>query len=120
MLDLPNILLGITSAMNLGVMWFVYERDRDNPINKLFALFVLFIALWALAILLFRIVDDVALALLLIKFSYVSALLLAFCFYHFALLFPHSASPLIAHRLGTGLVAATVATILLIPGVLAH
>ncbi len=61
-------------------MWFVYERDRRNPINKLFALFVLFIALWALAILLFRVVDSVGAALALIQVSYLAALLLAFFF----------------------------------------
>jgi hypothetical protein len=120
MVDVPNILLGITAAANLGLMWFVYERDRDNPINGLFALFVLFVALWALAILLFRIVDTVGAALLLIRLSYVAALLLAYFFYRFSILFPHPQPFSSAHRFGTMALTAVVAIILLLPGVLAR
>ena len=89
MLDVPDILLSVASAANLVVVWFVYERDRHNPVNQLFSLFVFFIAVWGLIILLFRSVDNAAAALVLIKLSYVSALLLAFCFYRFALIFPN-------------------------------
>src|SRR5713226_8138526 len=120
MLDVPNILLGITAAVNVGLTWFVYERDRDNPINRLFALFVLFIAFWAFVVLLFRIVDDVSVALFLIKLDYVSALFFAFFFYHFAILFPHSEPPSFTHRVGTVVVAGFVAIVLILPGVLAR
>lgn len=118
--DIPNVLLGVTSAANLVVMWFVYERGPRNPVNRLFALFVFFIAAWALAILCFRTVTDTAAALLLIKLSYVSALLLAFCFYRFALLFPRIAPISAARRLSEYLVVAAVTAALLVPGVLAE
>lgn len=118
--DIPNVLLGVTSAANLVVMWFVYERDRRNPINRLFALFVLFVAAWALAILLFRVVSDPALALLLIELSYVSALFLAFCFYRFASLFPNAAPVSVARQAGEYLVVAAVTVVLLIPASLAR
>jgi len=120
MLDVPNILLGITAAVNVGLTWFVYERSRDNPVNKLFALFVLFVALWALAILWFRITIDVAAALLLIKLSYVFALLLAFCFYRFAILFPPSSPPAATTGARLDILVGLLALALLVPGVLAR
>ena len=119
MLDVPDILLSVASAANLVVVWFVYERDRHNPVNQLFSLFVFFIAVWGLIILLFRSVDNAAAALVLIKLSYVSALLLAFCFYRFALIFPNPVPMSAAHRLGTYVVVIVVSIVLLIPGLLA-
>jgi signal transduction histidine kinase len=120
LLDIPDILLGVTSAANLIVVWFVYERDRHNPVNRLFALFACFIALWGLAILLFRIVESGAADLVLIRLSYISALILALCFYRFALMFPTSASIGRTHRIVSDAIVIAVSIALLIPGFIAQ
>jgi signal transduction histidine kinase len=93
MLDIPNILLSITTVVNAGLIWFVYERDKKNPINRLFAFFVMFIAIWALFILEFRLASDEMVALYFMKAAYVSALLLAVFFYYFSFLFPDKRQP---------------------------
>ncbi len=100
-MDVPNVLLAVTCTPNLIVVWFVYERDRNNRTNQLFSLFTLFVALWALIILLFRSTDNPIAALILIKFSYISALVLAFCFYQFSLIFPKPAQISPIHRVAT-------------------
>jgi signal transduction histidine kinase len=119
-LDIPDILLGVTSAANLIVVWFVYERDRRNPVNQLFALFACFIALWGLAILLFRVVESGAADLVLIRLSYISALILALCFYRFALIFLTSAPIGRTHQIVSDAIVIAVSIALLIPGFIAQ
>jgi signal transduction histidine kinase len=119
-MDIPNVLLGLTAAANLVVVWFVYSRDQTEPTNRLFALFTFFIALWALVILLFRSVDNPEVALTLIKLSYVAALILALCFYHFSVIFPIPVRIGAAHRLATYGIAVGVTVLLLLPGALAE
>ncbi|HTR19014.1 MAG TPA: ATP-binding protein [Candidatus Paceibacterota bacterium] len=116
--QIPDILLAVTAITNTGLIWFVYQRDRDKPVNKLFALFVVFITFWALIILLFRQVDSVPIALYLLKLSYIAALLLAFFFYRFSFLFP---KPTPVHRLHTLITTTFVSAVsiyILFPGVL--
>jgi signal transduction histidine kinase len=120
LLDIPDILLGVAIAANLVVVWFVYERDRNNPVNQLFAFFVFFIALWGLVILLFRTVAGDAVDLTLIRLSYISALILALCFYRFALVFPTPAPITRAHRVATDAIVIAVSIGLLIPGFIAR
>ncbi len=98
LLQIPDILLSVTAVTNLGLMWFVYRRDRDKTVNRIFALFVAFITFWAIVILLFRLVDSAAVALYLMKLSYISALFLALFFYQFSYLFPDSKGMSRAHR----------------------
>jgi signal transduction histidine kinase len=119
-MDIPNVLLGLTAAANLVVVWFVYNRDRTESTNRLFALFTFFIALWALVILFFRVVDNPGIALLLIKLSYIAALILGLCFYHFSIIFPTRVRTSVAHRLATYGTAAGVTLLLLLPGALAE
>lgn len=116
--QIPDILLSITAITNLGLLWFVYQRDREKSVNTLFALFVAFISFWALVILLFRQVSDVFIALYLLKLSYVAALLLAYFFYRFSLLFPKPRPVSRLHLYAINALLASVGIYILIPGVL--
>jgi signal transduction histidine kinase len=93
MLSLIPLLLVITAVVNLSLISYVYTQSRTSPINRSFALFALFIACWALLILSFLTVSSDALAVLFLKLSYVSAVLIAACLYYFSLVFPAGARP---------------------------
>ncbi len=90
LLSIPDILLVATAIANLGALWFVHQREGENPVYRLFSLFIAGIAFWAIVILLFRMVSSETIALYLMKGSYISALFLALSFYRFAILFPHA------------------------------
>src|SRR4051812_37030069 len=85
--QLPDLLLCVTSVANIGLLWFVYQKERHTLTNRHFALFIAFTSFWGLIILLFRLVDSDAVALYLMKLSYVSAILLSYFFYQFSLTF---------------------------------
>jgi signal transduction histidine kinase len=93
MFDLETTLLAITAAINLGLVFFIYSRNRASPINGSFALFVLCLSLWALFILGFRLAESDTVAVNFLKFSYVAATLIATCFYYFSLVFPNGTRP---------------------------
>jgi signal transduction histidine kinase len=88
MANLELIALAATGCINLGLSAFIYSRDRRAPANISFGLFALFLCFWALAILGFRNAVEPGLQLWSLRFSYVSAALIAACFYLFSLLFP--------------------------------
>lgn len=117
--ELPDILLSTTALVNVGVLWFVYQRDRENPANLFFSFFIAFIAFWALIILLFRLTSSISTALYLMKLSYVSALLLAFFFYKFSYLFPEKEEVGFIWEALPAMLAAFVAGYVLVPGTLA-
>lgn len=88
--DFPNVLLAVTAVINAGLIAFIYTRNRASWVNALFSLFVLFLAVWAVSILGFRLTSSDAFAILFLKLSYLSALLIAVCFYCFSVAFPES------------------------------
>lgn len=49
MADVLAFLLLAAALSNLGLGWFVWRREPDNPVNRLFSLMVFFVALWVLA-----------------------------------------------------------------------
>lgn len=98
MLDIPNILLSITALCNAGLVLFIYTKNRASPINIYFGLFALFLSFWALVLLQFRLIDDLELALYLMKASYVCALLIGVSFYFFSFSFPENKMPSTLHQ----------------------
>lgn len=88
MLTIPDILLSITALCNVGLSLFVQARNRSSRINFFFSLFSISLALWAVALIMYRLIDDTTLSLYFMKGSYISALLIAVSFYFFSILFP--------------------------------
>lgn len=116
--DLPNVLLAVTAAVNAGLIAFIYTRNRASVVNVLFALFVFFLAAWAVSILGFRLTSSDSLALVLLKLSYISALLIALCFYGFSVAFPDGERFLGGHVRVLVLGAAVLAVAILLPSFL--
>src|SRR6266852_1155232 len=93
MLDLHTTLLATTAVINFGVTAFIYSENRSSRINVSFALFTLFLSAWSLSILGFLTVSSDAAAIWFLKLSYVSAALIAGCYYYFSLVFPEDQRP---------------------------
>lgn len=49
MIDILAILLLLAGLSNLVLAWFVWRREPEQPLNRLFGLMVLLVALWVLA-----------------------------------------------------------------------
>ncbi len=90
MLDLPNILLSVTALSTTGLSIFVSSRARESKINFYFALFSVFLAFWAIVLIVYSLVDNDAVAIYFMKASYIAALFIGVSFYFFSLLFPDS------------------------------
>ncbi len=118
MLDLESALLAITALINVGLVAFIYSRNRQSPVNSSFALFVLFLAFWALMILEFRTTPSDEAAIYYLKLSYIAALLLAASFYYFSLVFPDGPRPNAVHTGVIAFAASSLCTALLIPSFL--
>lgn len=115
---LQDLLLCITSIANVGLLWFVYGREKHTSANTHFSLFIAFTSFWGLIILLFRLVDSESIALYLMKLSYVSALLLAYFFYQFSLNFIREIQISHLHKILIQTLVAGVGIFLLVPNVL--
>jgi signal transduction histidine kinase len=116
--QIPDVLLMVTAVVNVGLTWFIYNRNTATTANKIFSAFVAFIAFWAIDILLFRLISGDTASYYLMKLSYISALLLAYFYYRFSFLFPHEEKLGSVHySLVTGFTA-VLAVYLLVPGVL--
>lgn len=103
MFNLTTTLLIATVVVDLGLIPFIYSRNERGPTQWSFALFVLFIAAWAGAILGFLHAPASGAAIVLLKLSYVAATLIAACFYYFSQIFPEGSRPAPWHvRLLTG------------------
>jgi len=98
MLDLPNIFLSITAVCNIGLAIFINRRNRKSPTGFFFALFTIFLAFWAIALIGYSIVDDHFVALYLMKASYVSALIIGVGFYFFSIVYPNEKEPSKLHQ----------------------
>lgn len=118
MLDFPSVLLVVTALVNVGLVAFIYSRNRRSPVNVSFALFVLFLAFWALMILEFSITPSDQAAVYFLKLSYVAATLIAACFYYFSLVFPEGKHPHARHTSFVVLATATMCIALLMPSFL--
>ena len=118
MFDLPTVLLAVTAFVNAGLIAFIYTRNRTGLTNASFALFVLFLAVWALTILGFRLTLSDALALNLLKLSYVAATLIAASFYVFSIVFPDGSRPGRVHAVAIVSVTGLLSLALLLPSFL--
>lgn len=117
MVTFELIALAATACINIGLAAFIYSRDRRAPANISFALFALFLSFWALAILGFRNAADPEVELWFLRLSYVSAALIAACFYLFSRLFPEAkADGRLVRRVAA--VALGLCAGILLPGVL--
>jgi signal transduction histidine kinase len=99
MIGLPNILLSICIVCNVGLAVFIYTQDRKSHTNRMFAMFVIFLALWAAVLVGYNLVTDLTIALYLLKSSYVAALLIGVTFYFFSIYFPSDKDPSRDHQL---------------------
>jgi signal transduction histidine kinase len=118
MFSFTTTLLITTVAVDLGLIPFVYSRRHGGPTQWSFALFVPFIACWAVTILGFLHAPADDIAIIFLKLSYVAATLIAACFYYFSLVFPDGSRPSPWHvRLLTG-GAGLLCLALLLPGFL--
>jgi signal transduction histidine kinase len=93
MLDLYGTLLATTAVINFGLALFIYGENRASRVNGSFALFVLFLSGWSLAVLGFLTTASDAAAVWFLKLSYVAAALIAGCYYYFSLVFPDGERP---------------------------
>ncbi|MFA5076575.1 MAG: histidine kinase N-terminal 7TM domain-containing protein [Patescibacteria group bacterium] len=81
------ILLGI-SLINLFLGFFLFLKSRKNLVNISYSIFVFFIFCWGLSLFIFRLTSNEQIALLAMRLSYVSAVLISVPFIYFALIFP--------------------------------
>jgi signal transduction histidine kinase len=118
MLDLPGTLLATTAVIDFGLALFIYGENRTSRINGSFALFVLFLSGWALAVLAFLATGSDAAAVWYLKLSYVAAALIAGCYYYFSLVFPEGDRPSRGHEAVVSGGTLLLCLALLIPGFL--
>lgn len=93
-------LLILVTALNLLLAVFVLVRAPRSEVNRVFAVTAFSVSLWTLTNALFQITDSVAAATLWAQISYVSALLIAASFLHFAWTYPQRSSLVPHAKLG--------------------
>jgi len=85
-MDIPAIILLITSVINLVFGFLIYIKNRRNIVNTLYFLLTINLTIWAFSIYYFRMIPDST--LLWSRVAYVSAAFTALLFLYFALTFP--------------------------------
>lgn len=118
MIDAAFIFLSAVTAINIAVVFFVYWRRQRDPISTSFALLVVFLSFWALAILSYRLSLGYTVEIYSMKLSYIAALLLAASFYYFSISFPGNRTPSRLHTVVLYASTALACLLILVPGFL--
>lgn len=87
--NIINILLFITTIVNLVFATFLYFRNRKNLIHIYYSITVCMVALWSLSLFLYRISSNQTIALFTFRFAYIFAFLIAVFFFYFSIYFPY-------------------------------
>lgn len=87
-MDIQNIALLIAAVGDFFLAGIVYFKSGKKSYNFWYSIFCIFVGLWAFVIMLFRYVDDLTIALWLMRGSYMVAIGIAFSFLHFVVSFP--------------------------------
>lgn len=90
MFDFQSIVLLITILFNLFLAWLVLSQNVRDKTNLFFGAFVLSIILWTLSMLMFRITNEYANAMLWLRLSYVAAGFIGITFFGFCIFFTKS------------------------------
>jgi signal transduction histidine kinase len=87
-MDIENIILLVISLLNLSLGFFLFFKNKKSRINVSYTFFTFFIFLWGFSLFIFRLTNNIALALFAMRLSYISAALIATPFLYFAFIFP--------------------------------
>jgi signal transduction histidine kinase len=87
-MDIRDYLLFLTAVINIVLSFFIFFQGKKNQINISYVVFCFFAFLWALSILIFRIVTDTTIALFSIKLAYAAAAGIAASGLYFSSVFP--------------------------------
>jgi len=80
-----NFFLGLAFILDMYLSWLIFTKGQKKEGNSAFAISTLCVGLWTLGILMFRITDDLALALFWNREFIFTSGLIASTFLHFAL-----------------------------------
>jgi len=83
---------------NVALSVFIHRRDREGQRNYYFALFTIFLAFWAVALVEYSITADTLVSLYFMKASYVAALIIGVSFYFFSIVYPEGGRAGIIHE----------------------
>jgi signal transduction histidine kinase len=86
-MDIKDIILFIVSIVTAYLSLFIV-RGKNASINKSFAMYILFVGLWALGLALFDLSNNVTYSIYFAKFYYISAAAIPMFFLYFSLSFP--------------------------------
>ena len=114
-MNIENIILLVTTILNLCLAIFIYFKDRKDEVNIAFASFAFFIATWSLMLALFRFESDLGRAIWWMKLTYVSATLIGCSFWCFASKFPKKEQLNSKYNLGIFIPTVIIFILLLIP-----
>lgn len=87
---LPAVLVVIITigAVNVFLGLLVYLKERSNPLNRQFLVFILSVSTWIAGLLVVFTVQDETAALYGLRLAFAGAFLIAFTISHFAVIFP--------------------------------
>lgn len=87
-MDLRNILLFVTTGLNLGLSFFIFAKGPKNKANIWFSLMLFFIAVWSFEMSMFRMANSETSAAIWLNLYYLAAAFIAPSFYLFCRFFP--------------------------------
>lgn len=88
-MDYKNILLFITTGANIGLAFYILQKNLKNRIHILFSIMLFLIAIWSFEIAMFRASIDPYILIVWFHSFYVTAALIALIFYYFCFFFPY-------------------------------
>ena len=87
-MNLVEYLLVLTAGLNIVLAHFIYHRNKDRLINKIWSLIALSVAYWAFCLFLYFISENSLPALIFLRASFFAPILIASLIVPFNMIFP--------------------------------